>query len=94
MDSSLFMGLVCTGRPGVLVVRDVSVDAPFVQGEATNRVAFKYKRRWELNLARLTLEEIGAKFNLTRERVRQIKEKAISRLRHTSSSKLFKAYYK
>jgi len=32
----------------------------------------------------LTLEEIGAKFNLTRERVRQIKEKAIRRLRHTS----------
>jgi RNA polymerase primary sigma factor len=40
----------------------------------------------------LTLEEIGAKFNLTRERVRQIKEKAIRRLRHTSRNKLLKAY--
>jgi RNA polymerase primary sigma factor len=40
----------------------------------------------------LTLEEIGAKFSLTRERVRQIKEKAIRRLRHTSRSKLLKAY--
>lgn len=40
----------------------------------------------------LTLEEIGAKFNLTRERVRQIKEKAIRRLKHTSRSKLLKAY--
>jgi len=40
----------------------------------------------------LTLEEIGAKFALTRERVRQIKEKAIRRLRHTSRSKLLKAY--
>jgi RNA polymerase primary sigma factor len=40
----------------------------------------------------LTLEEIGAKFELTRERVRQIKEKAIRRLRHTSRSKLLKAY--
>ena len=40
----------------------------------------------------LTLEEIGAKFDLTRERVRQIKEKAIRRLRHTSRSKLLKAY--
>ncbi|MEQ9415612.1 MAG: sigma factor-like helix-turn-helix DNA-binding protein, partial [Cyclobacteriaceae bacterium] len=33
------------------------------------------------------LEEIGEKFNLTRERVRQIKEKATRRLRHTSRSK-------
>jgi RNA polymerase primary sigma factor len=40
----------------------------------------------------LTLEEIGAKFDLTRERVRQIKEKAIRRLRHTSRSKLLKTY--
>ena len=40
----------------------------------------------------LTLEEIGAKFDLTRERVRQIKEKAIQRLRHNSRSKLLKAY--
>jgi RNA polymerase primary sigma factor len=40
----------------------------------------------------LTLEEIGAKFDLTRERVRQIKEKAIRRLRHTSRSKLLKSY--
>ncbi len=40
----------------------------------------------------LTLEEIGTKFDLTRERVRQIKEKAIRRLKHTSRSKLLKAY--
>jgi len=40
----------------------------------------------------MTLEEIGEKFGLTRERVRQIKEKAIRRLRHTSRSKLLKAY--
>ncbi|GAB4134716.1 MAG: RNA polymerase sigma factor RpoD/SigA [Bacteroidia bacterium] len=40
----------------------------------------------------LTLEEIGAKFDLTRERVRQIKEKAIRRLRHSSRSKLLKTY--
>lgn len=40
----------------------------------------------------LTLDEIGTKFNLTRERVRQIKEKAIRRLRHTSRSSLLKAY--
>ncbi len=40
----------------------------------------------------LTLEEIGARFNLTRERVRQIKEKAIRRLRHASRSKSLRAY--
>src|SRR6187549_1057380 len=40
----------------------------------------------------LTLEEIGAKFDLTRERVRQIKEKAIRRLRHNSRSKLLQQY--
>jgi RNA polymerase primary sigma factor len=40
----------------------------------------------------MTLEEIGEKFGLTRERVRQIKEKAIRRLRHTSRSKLLKSY--
>ncbi len=40
----------------------------------------------------MTLEEIGEKFGLTRERVRQIKEKAIRRLRHSSRSKLLKSY--
>ena len=40
----------------------------------------------------MTLEETGEKFNLTRERVRQIKEKAIRRLRHTSRSKALKPY--
>lgn len=39
-----------------------------------------------------TLEEIGAKFDLTRERVRQIKEKAIRRLKHNSRSRLLKVY--
>ncbi len=40
----------------------------------------------------MTLEEIGEKFELTRERVRQIKEKAIRRLKHTSRSKILKSY--
>ncbi|MCB0409671.1 MAG: RNA polymerase sigma factor RpoD/SigA [Flavobacteriales bacterium] len=40
----------------------------------------------------LSLEEIGDRFNLTRERVRQIKEKGIRRLRHSSKSKLLKTY--
>jgi len=40
----------------------------------------------------MTLEEIGERFDLTRERVRQIKEKAIRRLKHTSRSKILKTY--
>jgi RNA polymerase primary sigma factor len=40
----------------------------------------------------MTLEEIGEKFDLTRERVRQIKEKAIRRLKHTSRSRILKSY--
>lgn len=40
----------------------------------------------------LTLEEIGDKYNLTRERVRQIKEKAIRKLKHVSKHKNLKAY--
>jgi RNA polymerase primary sigma factor len=42
--------------------------------------------------AAMTLEEIGEKFDLTRERVRQIKEKGIRRLKHTSRSKILKTY--
>ena len=45
-----------------------------------------------INHQEMTLEEIGDKFNLTRERVRQIKEKAIRRLRQNAKSKLLKSY--
>jgi RNA polymerase primary sigma factor len=45
-----------------------------------------------IGMQEMTLEEIGERFGLTRERVRQIKEKAIRRLRHTSRSKLLKSY--
>lgn len=40
----------------------------------------------------MTLDEIGEKFDLTRERVRQIKEKAIRRLKHTSRSQILQSY--
>ena len=42
----------------------------------------------------MTLEEIGERFNLTRERIRQIKEKALRRLRHTSRSKSLRGFLK
>ena len=45
-----------------------------------------------INQPELTLEEIGNKYGLTRERVRQIKEKAIRRLRNHTKNKMLKAY--
>ena len=60
----------------------------------TQREADVIKLYFGLNVKResLTLEEIGERFDLTRERVRQIKEKAIRRLRHTSRSQALKPY--
>ncbi len=46
-----------------------------------------------INQPEMTLEEIGEKFGLTRERVRQIKEKAIRRLRNSTKNKLLKSYF-
>jgi len=108
--------------------RHVSMDAPFVAGEANNlydvlendadeqpddpllnkSLSVEVKRtlatlsKREADVIRLyfgltggqsmTLEEIGCKFHLTRERVRQIKEKAIKKLRHTTRSRVLRSY--
>jgi len=107
--------------------RQISVDAPFVEGEENSlldvlinndspladRILIKESLSKEIDRSLstlterekdiiilffgigcqdLTLEEIGDRFGLTRERVRQIKEKAIRRLRHTTRSKHLKAY--
>ncbi len=45
-----------------------------------------------IGIHEMTLDEIGTKYNLSRERVRQIKEKAIRRLRHSTKNKLLKSY--
>ena len=107
--------------------RQVSVDAPFVDGEDNSLLdvlvnndapmadkqlvieslqaeimdALKMLTIRERNIItafygigqpEMTLEEIGAKFGLTRERVRQIKEKVIRRLRSNTKNKILKAY--
>ena len=107
--------------------RQVSVDAPFIDGEdnslldvlvnsdapmadkqlvieslrAEIKDALKMLTQRERNIIsafygigqpEMTLEEIGTKFGLTRERVRQIKEKAIRRLRGNTKNKILKAY--
>ncbi|HHU25073.1 MAG TPA: sigma-70 family RNA polymerase sigma factor [Bacteroidales bacterium] len=58
----------------------------------TERESEIIKMFYGLGMQEMTLEEIGDKFQLTRERVRQIKEKAIRRLRQDSRSKLLKSY--
>lgn len=58
----------------------------------TPREADVIRLYFGLNDSAMTLEEIGERFELTRERVRQIKEKAIRRLKHTSRSKILKTY--
>jgi RNA polymerase primary sigma factor len=58
----------------------------------TPREADVIRLYFGLNESPLTLEEIGERFELTRERVRQIKEKAIRRLKHTSRSKILRTY--
>ncbi len=58
----------------------------------TERESEIIKMFYGLGMQEMTLEEIGDKFQLTRERVRQIKEKAIRRLRQDTRSKLLKSY--
>ncbi len=107
--------------------RQVSVDAPFVEGEdnslidvmvnedspnadhtlineslareidralatLTPREADIIRKFFGISVPEKTLEEIGIELNLTRERVRQIKEKAIRRLKSSSRSKILKTY--
>ena len=61
-------------------------------GTLTSREKDIIKMFFGIGQSEKTLEEIGDTFNLTRERVRQIKEKAIRRLRSNSRSKLLKSY--
>ncbi len=58
----------------------------------TPREADIIRKFFGIGVQEMTLEEIGDELNLTRERVRQIKEKAIRRLRNNSRSKLLKTY--
>ena len=86
--------IVAEGRAAAdAVLSDAAANLESRKAELTAREAEVINLYFGLNSEKaLTLEEIGARFNLTRERVRQIKEKAIRRLRHASRSRSLRAY--
>ena len=94
-DNSLLDVLVNDGSPiadRTLINESLSTEVERALSTLTERERDIIKLFFGINTQEMTLEEIGEKFGLTRERVRQIKEKAIRRLRHSSRSKLLKTY--
>ena len=76
-----------------LVKSSLSLEIEKALSTLTEREAEVISLYFGLNREKaLTLEEIGTRFNLTRERVRQIKEKAIKRLGHSTRGKGLRAY--
>ena len=75
-----------------LINESLSMEIDRALSTLTERESDIVKMFFGLGCQEMTLEEIGDKFGLTRERVRQIKEKAIRRLRQNSRSKLLKSY--
>ena len=94
-DNSLLDVLVNTDSPNAdrgLINESLSTEVERALSTLTDREKDIIKYFFGIGCQEMTLEEIGEKFGLTRERVRQIKEKAIRRLRHSSRSKLLRSY--
>jgi RNA polymerase primary sigma factor len=95
-SSSMYDVLLNDSLPGPereLVVESLRQDIERSLSTLTSREGDVVRLYYGLNGKHpLTLEEIGERFDLTRERVRQIKEKAIRRLKHTSRSRMLKSY--
>ena len=94
-DNSLLVVLVNDDSPvadKTLINESLSTEVERALATLTERERDIIRLFFGINCQEMTLEEIGEKFGLTRERVRQIKEKAIRRLRHSSRSKLLKTY--
>ena len=94
-DNSLLDVLVNDDSPvadKTLINESLSTEVERALATLTEREREIMRWFFGINCQEMTLEEIGEKFGLTRERVRQIKEKAIRRLRHSSRSKLLKTY--
>lgn len=75
-----------------LIHESMRQEIDYVLGCLSDREAEVIRLYFGLDGHQYTLEEIGEKFGLTRERVRQIKEKAIRRLKHTPRAKVLKEY--
>mgnify|MGYP006336961687 FL=1 len=94
-DNSLLDVLVNNDSPNAdrgLVNESLNKEIERALSTLTERERDIVKDFFGIGTSEMTLEEIGEKFGLTRERVRQIKEKAIRRLRHSNRSKLLKSY--
>ncbi len=94
-DNSLLDVLVNNDSPSAdkaLINESLAREIERALATLTERESDIIKLFFGIGCQEMTLEEIGERFGLTRERVRQIKEKAIRRLRHTSRSKLLKSY--
>lgn len=94
-DNNLLDVLVNSDSPNAdrgLVNESLNKEIERALSTLTERERDIVKYFFGIGIGEMTLEEIGEYFGLTRERVRQIKEKAIRRLRHSARSKLLKSY--
>lgn len=94
-DNSLLNVLPNTDSPStdnVLDQESLRTEIGRVLDVLNDREQKVIKAFFGIGMQEMTLEEIGDKYNLTRERVRQIKEKAIRRLRYNTKSKTLKTY--
>ncbi len=94
-DNSLLDVLINNDSPSAdraLMMESLAKEIERALATLTERESDIIRMFFGIGCQEMTLEEIGERFGLTRERVRQIKEKAIRRLRHTSRSKLLKTY--
>ncbi|MFA6335339.1 MAG: RNA polymerase sigma factor RpoD/SigA [Bacteroidales bacterium] len=94
-DNNLLDVLVNSDSPNAdrgLVNESLNKEIERALSTLTERERDIVKYFFGIGASEMTLEEIGEYFGLTRERVRQIKEKAIRRLRHSARSKLLKSY--
>lgn len=94
-DNSLIDVMVNEDSPNAdrtLINESLSTEIDRALATLTDREAEILRKFFGIGMPEKTLEEIGDDFGLTRERVRQIKEKAIKRLRSSSRSKMLKTY--
>ena len=94
-DNSLLDVMINDDSPNadrVLINESLSKEIERALSTLSEREHEIVKKFFGIGIPEMTLEEIGDEFGLTRERVRQIKEKAIRRLRQSSKSKLLKTY--